>query len=163
MIITEVAICHKQDLLSCKSLFYYFLVLPLLLKAVTILCLLFFHVGSVFFGASNLLEISLFGAPCSSSIKAIHFPSNVCLLCLLFPATLDISSKEQKSSAYKYAWRLVNSIPVHLYPMFLFSFNNFIFMSSSINNFIELLFFHSKVLILYSITGCLCNNDIFIQ
>ena len=56
-----------------------------------------------------------------------------------------------------------NSILVHLYPVFLFSFNNFIFMFSSFNNFIQLLFLHSEISVLYSINGCLCNNDIFIQ
>ena len=52
--------------------------------------------------------------------------------------------------------------------MFLFSFTDFIFMFSSFNNFIQFLFFHSKISILYSITGysrtgCLYNNNIFIQ
>ena len=32
-----------------------------------------------------------------------------------------------------------------IYPMFLVSFNDFIFMFSSFNNFIQLLFFHSKI------------------
>ena len=40
---------------------------------------------------------------------------------------------------------------------------NFIFIFSSLNTFIQLLFFDSKILILYSITRCSCNNDIFIQ
>ena len=47
--------------------------------------------------------------------------------------------------------------------MLLLLFNDFIFMFSSFSNFIQLLFFHSKILILYSITGCLFNNDTFIQ
>ena len=44
--------------------------------------------------------------------------------------------------------------------MFLFLFNDFVFMFNVFNNFIQFLFFHSKILILYSITVCLYNNDI---
>ena len=47
--------------------------------------------------------------------------------------------------------------------MSLFPFNDFVFMFNPFNNFIQLLLFHSKILILYSITACLCNNNIFIQ
>ena len=56
-----------------------------------------------------------------------------------------------------------NSILVHLYRMFLFQIHKFILMFSSFNNFIQLLFFHSKISILCSITACLYNNGIFIH
>ena len=47
--------------------------------------------------------------------------------------------------------------------IFLFLFNDFIFIFNSFNIFIQLLFFHSKISILYPKAECLCNNEILIQ
>ena len=47
--------------------------------------------------------------------------------------------------------------------MFLFLFNDFIFMLNPFKSFTQLLFFHSKISILYPVAGWFCNNEIFIQ
>ena len=58
---------------------------------------------------------------------------------------------------------LANSILVYLDSVFLFSFNKFIFMFNPLTISFNYYFFHSKISIFYPITGCLCNNYIFIQ